>query len=158
MHSSGHDREDFAAAFEAAFTELRTGVKHACAGEEVSPSTVAAAIRAAFFFALTEPLAARALTVESLTGGEAGFGRYDRMLEYFADTLRPMREDVSADRWLPEITEKALVSGVASLIAKCLDSERQGELGGLTTEAIQFVLTPYLGGAEARKIAMRHGI
>ncbi len=46
-----------------------------------------------------------------------------------------------------------MASGVVMLVARRLYQDREGELPALAPEAIQFVLTPYLGAEEARLVA-----
>jgi hypothetical protein len=147
--------EQFANAFDAAFARLQVRVEHACLGESDTdwPAQVAAAIRAALDFAAVDPAAAQTLTNEALAKGKEGYARYDRMISHFAAGLRFGRDERSEGEWLPPITERMMVGGLASLIAQRLDFGRHVELPRLAPEAIQFVLTPYLGGVEARRVA-----
>jgi hypothetical protein len=46
-----------------------------------------------------------------------------------------------------------MTGGLAMLVAQRLDIDRTEELPALAQEVTQFVLTPYLGTAEARRIA-----
>ncbi len=153
MNDIAQHPDDFANAFERAFARLQIRVETACVGEADWPAQVSAAIRAALEFAAADPVAAQVLTNEAMAGGKAGFARYDRMIENFAAGLLPGRAERAEGEWLPEITEKAMVGGLAMLVAKRLDFGRHAELPPLAPEAIQFVLTPYLGAAEARRIA-----
>ncbi|HEY8810551.1 MAG TPA: hypothetical protein VIM28_11085, partial [Solirubrobacterales bacterium] len=100
-----------------------------------------------------DPVAAGVLTNEAIAAGRDGFARYDRMIEHFADALRPGREESPDGAQLPEITEKTMAGGVAMLVAQRLSIGRHAELVALAPEAIQFVLTPYLGAEEARRVA-----
>lgn len=149
--------DDFASAFESAFARLQIRVETACAAEADWPGQVAAAIRAALAFAAFDTDSASALTSEVLANGRAGYARYDRMLAHFGEQLRPGRVLRSEGEWLPEITEKAMVGGLVTLIAQRLDTGRAAELPTLGAEAIQFVLTPYLGVEEARRVALAGG-
>ena len=144
--------DDFASAFESAFARLQIRVETACAGETDWPAQVAAALRAALAFAASDIDSANALTSEVLANGSAGYARYDRMLNHFGEQLLPGRALRPEGEWLPEITEKAMVGGIVTLVAQRLDMGRAAELPGLAAEAIQFVLTPYLGTEEARRI------
>jgi hypothetical protein len=51
------------------------------------------------------------------------------------------------------VTEPALAGGLVALVAGRVATGRAAELPGLAPEAIQFVLTPYLGTAEATRVA-----
>jgi hypothetical protein len=151
MGEGARQPDDFAVAFDSAFAALQARVESACAGEW--PAGVAAGIRAAFEWVAEEPRAAQLLTNDALAGGSAGFERYERMIAYVAELLAPGRDQAEHGERLPEITERAMASGVAMLVAQRLSMSREGELPELAPEAIQFVLTPYLGSAEARKVA-----
>jgi hypothetical protein len=132
---------------------LRGRIDVACADEGSWTARAVSGIRAAFSFAADDPAAAQALTNEALAEGKEGFARYDRMLEHFAAGLRPGREERQGGELLPEIAERTMIGGLAVLIAQRLDSDCQAELPALAPEAIQFVLTPYLGDEEARRVA-----
>lgn len=139
--------------FVAAFASLQVRIESACVAEESWPEQVAAGIRAALAFAAAEPGLARMLTTDALAGGREGFIHYDRMICHFGERLLPGRALSLDGERLPEITEKAMVGGVAMLIAQRVDLGRQAELPELAPEAIQFTLTPYLGTKEARRVA-----
>lgn len=145
--------EDFGDAFDAAFAELRARIESACEAEAAWPAGAAAAIRAAFAWSAATPAAAQLLTNDALAEGGVGFERYERMVSYVAALLAPGRELAEHGERLPAITERAMASGVAMLVAQRLSLGREGELPALAGEAVQFVLTPYLGTAEARRLA-----
>jgi hypothetical protein len=147
--------DDFAYAFDSAFAALQVRIESACAVASDWPEQVAAGIRAAFEWAAAEPTAARLLTNDALAGGSAGFERYERMIGYAAELLEPGREQATHGERLPKITERAMASGVAMLVAQRVALRKQAELPGIAGEAIQFVLTPYLGAAAARRVALR---
>jgi hypothetical protein len=139
MNETARHPDDFAGAFEAAFAALQVRIETACIAEAAWPARVAAGIRAAFAWALA--------------GGKGGFARYERMVSYVAELLAPGRAESDHGERLPEITERAMASGVAMLVAQRLTMGRESELPALAGEAIQFVLTPYLGTAGARHAA-----
>lgn len=143
--------DDFANAFQAAFTRLQIRIETACASERRWPERVAAGIRAALAFAAAHPDDADLMTNRALAAGREGFERYDRMLGHFGEALLAGRVECDHGAELPQITEKAMIGGLASLIASRLYGPA-AELPGLAPEAIQFVLTPYLGAAEARRV------
>lgn len=145
--------DDFAFAFDSAFAALQVRIESACAAASDWPEQVAAGIRAAFEWAAAEPVAAQLLTNDALAGGSAGFERYERMIGYVAELLEPGREQAPHGERLPKITERAMASGVAMLVAQRVALGKQDELPAIAGEATQFVLTPYLGAAEARRVA-----
>jgi hypothetical protein len=154
MREPAQPADAFANAFEAAFARLQVCVEHACMGKPPSdwPAQVTAAIRATLAFAATHPELAYVLTSGALAHGRAGFARYDRMLDHFAERLRPGRAERPEGEALPEITEKAMAGGLAMTIAHRVDTGRAPELPDIAAEAIQFVLTPYLGAERARRV------
>lgn len=152
---SARQPDDFAFAFDSAFAALQVRIESACAAAGDWPTGVAAGIRTAFEWAAAEPVAAQLLTNDALAGGSAGFERYQRMVAYVADLLLPGRERASHGERLPQITERSMASGVAMLVAQRLSMGREGELPDLAGEAIQFVLTPYLGSEDASRVAYK---
>ena len=153
MDDAGGRQDGFPEAFESAFGRLRIRLETACAGQQDWPSGAAAAIDAALGLAAADPGAVRILITEALAGGKPGFARYERMIDYLCDLLRPGREECPGADALPKETERALAGGVAMLIAQRVDLGRQSELPALAPEAIQFVLTPYVGIDEAMRVA-----
>lgn len=146
-------RDDFASEFESAFARLQVRIEEACGIDAGWPDRTAAAIRAALEFAAADPRAAQLLTSEALARGQDGFARYDRMLAYVGGLLARGRSQRPEAERLPEITERAMAGGLASLIAQRVDQGSEADLPALAEEAIQFVLTPYLGAEEARRVA-----
>lgn len=157
MEEAAQREDGFTEAFESAFARLRIRVETACAGQPDWPSGVAAAIREALEFAAADPAAVRALTSDALAAGKPGFAQYERLTAYFCDLLLPGRAERPDAERLPRETERALAGGVAMLVAQRVDLGRHAELPALAPEATQFVLTPYLGIDEARRVAeLRH--
>jgi hypothetical protein len=154
MGDRARQPDDFAFAFDSAFAALQVRIESACTAASDWPEGVAAGIRAAFNWAAAEPAAAQLLTNDALAGGSAGFECYERMVAYVAELLAPGRGQATHGETLPVITERAMASGVAMLVAQRLSLGKQAELPAIAGEAIQFVLTPYLGGAEARRVAL----
>jgi hypothetical protein len=153
MDDAAQRQDDFADPFEAAFARLRIRLETACASQSDWPLGAAAAMREAMEFAAGDPVAARALTTDALAAGRAGFPLYERLISYLCDLLRPGREERPEADDLPGETERALAGGIAMLVAQRLDVDSHAELPAIAGEAIQFVLTPYLGIDEARRIA-----
>lgn len=153
MGASARQPDDFAVAFDSAFAALQVRIESACAGADDWTAGVAAGISAAFEWVAEESRSAQLLTNDALAGGSTGFERYERMVAYVAELLAPGREQAEHGERLPEITERAMASGVAMLVAQRLSMGREAELPSLVPEAIQFVLTPYLGSGEARRVA-----
>lgn len=153
MDNAARRQDGFAEAFESAFGQLRIRLETACAGQPDWPSGTAAAIGAALELAAADPDAVRVLVTDALAEGKVGFAHYERLISYLCDLLRPGRDECPGAERLPAETERALAGGVAMLVAQRVDLGRYAELPALAPEAIQFVLTPYLGIDEARRVA-----
>ena len=154
MDEAAQRQDGFADAFESAFGRLRIRIESACAGQSDWPSGVAAGIRAALGFAAADPAAVRVLTIDALASGKPGYADYERMIAYLCDQLLPGRAERPDAAGLPVETERALAGGIAMLVAQRVDLDRHAELPELAEEATQFVLTPYLGIDEARRVAV----
>jgi hypothetical protein len=154
MDEAAQRQDGFSSAFESAFAELRIRIETACAGQADWALGVAAAIRAALVFAARDPAAARALTTDALAAGRPGFAEYERMIAYLRDLLVAGRDEHPEAERLPGEIERALAGGIAMLVAQRVDMGREDELPELAAEAIQFVLTPYLGVDEAKRVAV----
>jgi hypothetical protein len=151
-------REDFGSVFEAAFARLQVTLLEACRHERGWPAKVAAAVAAGLEFAAADPAAAGVLTNGALAEGADGIARHERLVAYLAEGLLPGREERPDGRRLPDVTERAMAGGLVIMVAMRLDQGREGELPALAIEAIQFVLTPYLGVDEARRAAVPPGV
>lgn len=145
--------DDFAKAFEAAFARLQVAVEHASSQKHEWPAKAAAAVAATLEFAANDPEAAQLLTNEALARGAEGISRHERVISYAADQLATGRTLRPENAQLPEITERALVGGLVMLVAQRLDQDKLAELPEATPEMIEFVLTPYVGADEARRVA-----
>jgi len=144
---------EFARDFEAAFARLQVRIEEGYGSRAAWPEQVAAAIEAGFSFAAEDPAAANVLTNEALAQGPDGIARYQRLVGYAAELLRPGRALHARDEPFPEILERGLAGGLAAIVAERIDQSRAAELPALIPEAIQFALAPYVGAEAARRIA-----
>lgn len=147
------NQQQFASAFEGAFAGLQVELEEAWAKQFAWSLRVAAAVHAGLRFALANPSAAQTLTNGALAAGPEGIARHERLIAYLCAGLAPGRRERPENERLPEITEQAMASGVLMLVAQRVDQGRVGELPALAPEATQFVLAPYLGADEARRVA-----
>lgn len=153
-HGNDSAGKDFATRFESAFARLQVTTLEACDREASWPRSVAAAVRAGLELAAADPDGALVLTGEALGQGQDGIARYERLLDYLSERLAPGREECPGGRSLPEFTERSIAGGILGLVAQRVDLGRADELPGLAPEVVQFGLTPYLGGEEARRIGV----
>jgi len=153
MGETAYFSDDFADAFEAALARFQVRIEAACAAAPDWASGAAAAIRAALEFAAEDPVAANTLTNEAMAAGLDGIARRERLLAYTGEGLARGRDLSPEAAELPGLTEHALAGGIAALIADRVARGRAAKLPAMAPEAIQFALTPYLGIAEAKRIA-----
>ena len=143
----------FADAFESAFARLQVQLEMACVAGGPWSERVSVAVRRALEFAAAEPAAAGVLTNAALSQGRDGLERYERLMAYLAGLLEAGRVDCPYGADLPPTTERSLAGGVATIVANRIDRGQADELPGLVPEVVQFVLTPYMGTEEARRVA-----
>lgn len=153
-HFSSKD-ECFVAAYDTVMAELRRRVDQAFNEEEEWPQAVRAGIAAMLEFLTTEPHLARLSMVEALVAGPVVIERYDAAIQGLVPYFEAGRKGRSAEvlASLSPSTEEALVGGMVSLISRRIFADRAEELESLLPDLVEFALTPYLGSAEAAKVA-----
>ena len=145
----------FVAAYEAVMGELQERVSEAFDAEEDWPRAIKAGIAAMLEFLSSEPNLARLCMVEALVAGPVVVERYDAAIQSFVPYFREGREGRSPDvlSRLSPTTEEALVGGMVSLISRRIIAGKTADLEELLPDLVEFTLTPYLGSAEASKVA-----
>jgi AcrR family transcriptional regulator len=144
----------FLAAFEVVVEHLRELVAAAVAPEEGWPRQAIAATRAALSFLAAEPDLARLCLVESRTAGPAVAARFDEAVAEIAAPLRLGRaERPAGERSLPDSTEETTVGALVSLVQRKVAAGEAEQLADLLPDCAEFVLTPYLGAAEASRLS-----
>jgi AcrR family transcriptional regulator len=141
------------AAHEAAFERLLYLVLRACNAQSEWPLKVKAAISAALHFAATEPDRARLLTLDALAFDTAVRRHIVASRNHLAALLDAGRDHSSQGFPIPQITERALVGGIAAIIAARLSDGAPAELLGLEPQLVELVLVHYLGAQEAARVA-----
>ena len=142
----------FAAAFEHAVERLEPPLAEAYRAESDWPAAIRAALRALLAEFTDDPDLARLLTAEPFVAGPQIARRHERLVERLVPYLRRGRQTHQDGDRLPEATERGLLGSANSLIA------RQALAGAtdftaLLPDLVQFLLTPYLGPPEARRLA-----
>jgi len=147
--------ECFVAAYDTVMAELRERVDRAFNEEEEWPQAARAGIAAMLEFLTAEPHLARLSMVEALVAGPVVIERYDAAIQGLVPYFEAGRKGRSAEvlAGLSPSTEEALVGGMVSLISRRIFADRTEELESLLPDLVEFALTPYLGSAEAAKVA-----
>jgi AcrR family transcriptional regulator len=147
--------ECFVAAYDSVMEQLRERVSEAYQAEEDWPHAIKAGIAAMLSFLVTEPNLARLCMVEALVAGPVVVERYDAAIQSLVPYFREGRKGRSPEilSRLSATTEEALVGGMVSLVSRRIFAGRTDELEDLLPDLVEFALTPYLGSAEAAKVA-----
>jgi AcrR family transcriptional regulator len=144
----------FLAAFEVVVDHLRELVAAAAAEVEGWPAQAIAATRAVLAFLAAEPDLARLCLVESRTAGPSVATRFDQAVGGIAAPLRRGRgERPAGERPLPDSTEETTVGALVSLVQRKVAAGEAEQLVDLLPDCAEFVLTPYLGPAEASRFS-----
>lgn len=144
----------FLAAFEVVVEHLRELVVEAVAPVEGWPQQAIAATRAVLDFLASEPALARLLLVESRGAGPAVTARFNQAVAEIVPALRRGRgERPSDDRSLPDSTEDTVIGSLISLVHRKVAAGETERLEDLLPDCVEFVLAPYLGSAEASRLA-----
>jgi AcrR family transcriptional regulator len=141
------------AAQDAFLTRLQLEVASACEAESSWPMKVRAALRAILGSLVETSSLARVFAIEAAAASIAATERQFATLDDFAALLSDGRELYPRAASLPDAAERALVGGIASIVSGRLLAEDPQALVALEPQLVELVLTPYLGHAEAKRIA-----
>ncbi len=139
--------------FDTATAAVESQVRIALADPRPWPEQVAVALRTFFGLIAADPLIARACIVEAPTAGPEIFARYDQATRAFAPLLRRGRECSPPEVTLPATLEDTVSGSVLWFAYQRLSLGESELIPELLPEAIELVLRPYLGPAEAARIA-----
>jgi AcrR family transcriptional regulator len=146
-------RECVLAAQGQAFDRLAGEMAGACASESEWPAKVAAGIGAAIELAVRAPEEALLLVVDTVAADSTLALRVLAFNDFLVGLLRNGREQWPRAASLPELTERALIGAVTSVIGARLMSGQADRLLDLEPQLVQLVLMPYLGNEGARQVA-----
>lgn len=141
------------AAHEAIFARFLDEVSAACSGEKAWGDGASAAIGAAIGFAVRCPADARLLALDTIAADAEAAKRALAASERLVGMLRTGRKHHPRALKLPDVTERALIGAVASVVNWRLLSEEP--LADVEPQLIQLVLTPYVGAAAAARQAAK---
>jgi AcrR family transcriptional regulator len=114
---------------------------------------VAIVLGTLFELIVENPAPARVCLVEALTAGPIAVARYERMLANFEPLLLPGRKIKPGNAELPDTLEATLFGGVFWIAYQRLIVGEVERLIELLPETIELVLSPYVGEAEAVRVA-----
>jgi AcrR family transcriptional regulator len=139
------------AAFDSGLEEVRPLVVGAFESEPGWPLRIRAVVGALLDEFSSYPDRGRLLTAEPFVAGPQIATRHKTVIEEMVPRLREGRALRAGAEGLPDTAERGLLGAANSLISRHLLAGE--DLHGLLPDLTQFVLTPYLGAAEAHRIA-----
>jgi AcrR family transcriptional regulator len=140
-------------AYDRFFADMLEHVEEACEGATDWTDKVKITIEAGFDYIVELEPVARLFVVDAMRTGAAGLERRCASIDSVALQLKHGRllHPTSAD--YPDAMERTLVAGVVMIAMTHLLSEDADSLPSLAPEAVEMVLTPYIGSRRARRIA-----
>jgi AcrR family transcriptional regulator len=145
--------ECFLAAFEVVAEHLRELVAAAAGEAERWPAQTIAALRAALAFLAAEPDLARLCLLESRAAGPAATVRFAEAVAEAAPPLARGRAERPTGARLPASTEDSTLGSLVSLAQRKVAVGEAERLEDLLPDCVELVLLPYLGPAEAARLA-----
>jgi AcrR family transcriptional regulator len=149
----GSKEECFLAAQEFAMTAALERVVAAAGEIDEWPRRVHAGLTAFLTYVGEEPALARTCMVEALSAGPASVEYYEESQQAFVSLFKLGRAVSPHGAELPETLEEALIGGVFWIVYQRLTGPEPDKIVELLPEVTEFILTPYLGAAEASAIA-----
>jgi AcrR family transcriptional regulator len=143
----------FLAAFEVVVAHLHELVAEAVGGVEGWPQQAIAATRATLSFLSSEPDLARLCLVESRGAGPAVTARFNEAVGEMAPLLRQGRAERPEGERLPASTEDSTIGSLVSLAHRKVAAGEAQQLEDLVPDCAELALLPYLGSAEATRLA-----
>ena len=117
------------------------------------PQQVRDGIGAFLSYAASESALARVFIVESLSAGPRAAQSYERTMSVVASLFRRGRPFSPHGDELPETLEETIAGGISWIVDQRIASGHADDLQSLLAELAEFALAPYIGAAEARRVA-----
>jgi AcrR family transcriptional regulator len=150
----GNKEEAFADLFDVATSRTASHVRSVVEQSSLEwPEQVALALRTFFEAILAEPLIARACLVEGPTAGPEILGRYEQVARGFVPILSEGRKYNLDAKTLPKTLEDTLAGAVLWSAYQRLSLSETDRITELIPENVELVLRPYIGEAEAARVA-----
>jgi AcrR family transcriptional regulator len=147
-------KEDcFLAAFGRIVEETSEALAAAVATESEWPEQICAALHTLLDLTAADPARARVGLVEVQAAGRKAYARYEEAIDRAAPKLREGRALSVEAATLSDTLEEAVLGGIAWILHQRLVKGEMEKTGALLRETIQIALSPYLGEAEAHRLA-----
>ncbi|HEU4907025.1 MAG TPA: TetR/AcrR family transcriptional regulator [Solirubrobacterales bacterium] len=145
--------ECFLAAFEIVVDHLRELIAESVENVVGWPQQAIAAARAVLSFLAAEPDLARLCLLESRVAGPALTERLGEAAGELAPLLARGRDERPEGERLPSSTEDSTIGSLVSLLQRKVAAGEASQLEGLLPDCAELILLPYLGPAEATRLA-----
>lgn len=143
------------AAHEAIFERFLGLVFRACNAAPEWPFKVRSVIEATLDYAAAEPAQVGLLTLDPLSADVEMAQQVLASTEHLAALLsrgRSLGEEAAA---LPELTEKSVIGALTAIVSSRIASGEAERLPELAPQLVELALTPYVGAAEAKRVACK---
>jgi AcrR family transcriptional regulator len=140
-------------AYDRFFADMLEHVEEAFEGTSDWIDKVKITIEAGFDYLVELEPVARLFVVDAMRTGAAGLERRCASIDSVALQLKHGRLLYPASVDYPDAMERTLVAGVVMIAMTHLLSEDADSLPSIAPEAVELVLTPYIGARRARSIA-----
>lgn len=150
------DKEDaLLVAYELGHAKGLAIVQRAYSSQVKWPNAVRAAIEALFRFLASEPAFAHIALVDAKTATSRTAERSNAGVSAFAQLLLPGMDEIPEDARPPAVIIEAIAGGIFELCLQQALQRRIHELPGQTVAATYIALAPFLGGAQAARVATK---
>jgi AcrR family transcriptional regulator len=143
----------FLAAFDAVVAHIHDLVGEAVESAPDWPHQAIAAAREVLAFLASEPDLARLCLVEAQSAGPAVAARFHDAVRELVPPLERGRAERAAERELPPTTEDSTIGALVSLASRKVTAGEAERLEDLLPDFTEFILSPYLGPAEAERLS-----
>jgi AcrR family transcriptional regulator len=144
----------FLAAYERIVDETQTELRAAVSPQAPWPDQICAGLGRLVELIAAEPARARVGLVDVQAAGRKAYGRYEKAIDSAAPKLREGRALSAEAARLSDTLEEAIIGGIAWILHQRLVKGEIKRTEGLLEETIQIALSPYLGEAEAHRLAL----
>jgi AcrR family transcriptional regulator len=140
-------------AHEAIFERFLGLVFRACNAASEWPFKVKSVIEAALDYAAAEPAQVGLLTLDALSANVEMAQQVLASTEHLAALLNGGRALSGEASALPELTEKSVIGALTAIVSSRIANREAERLPELAPQLVELTLTPYLGAAEAKRVA-----
>lgn len=140
-------------AHEVIFERFLGLVFRACNAASEWPFKVKSVIEAALEYAATEPAQVGILTLDALSANVEMAQQVLASTDHMAALLSRGRSLSKEATGLPELTEKSVIGAITAIVSSRIANGEAEQLPELAPQLVELTLTPYVGAAEAKRVA-----